>query len=98
MDVLVDVEARIDFEEDLGPLNTAGVRSEVARLQGEIEAALRTARQGALLRNGLQARGGGGGGGRARGRGQALLRVRPLFAMAGLATHNSRPVMPCAPF
>ncbi|KIZ05706.1 tRNA modification GTPase mnmE [Monoraphidium neglectum] len=57
LDVLVEVEARIDFEEDLGPLDTDAVKRDVAALQRDIEAALRTARQGALLRNGLQARG-----------------------------------------
>ena len=71
IDLLVEVEARIDFEEDLGPLDAPAARARVAELQGEIEAALRTARQGALLRNGLQVSvlvglawlaGGGGGG------------------------------------
>jgi tRNA modification GTPase len=50
----VEVEARLDFEEDLGPLDCDAVRDSVAGLQRDIEAALRTAREGALLRNGLQ--------------------------------------------
>lgn len=54
IDVLVEVEARIDFEEDLGPLDSDQIKARVADLQTEIEEALRTARQGALLRNGLQ--------------------------------------------
>ncbi|KAI8468364.1 MAG: P-loop containing nucleoside triphosphate hydrolase protein [Monoraphidium minutum] len=54
LDILVEVEARIDFEEDLGPLDVPSIKEAVASLQRAIEAALRTARQGALLRNGLQ--------------------------------------------
>ncbi len=56
IDVLVEVEARLDFEEDLGPLDCDKVKADVAGLQRAIEGALRTARQGALLRNGLQVR------------------------------------------
>jgi len=62
IDVLVEVEARLDFEEDLGPLDADAVRADVGALQREIEGALRTARQGALLRNGLQVRAAGSGG------------------------------------
>ncbi|GBF90356.1 tRNA modification GTPase-like protein, partial [Raphidocelis subcapitata] len=54
IDALVEVEARLDFEEDLGPLDSEAVRASVSGLQQDIEAALRTAREGALLRNGLQ--------------------------------------------
>ena len=54
MDLIVELEARLDFEEDLGPVDAQQLQQQVAELQEEIEEALRTAKQGTLLRNGLQ--------------------------------------------
>lgn len=54
MDLLVELEARLDFDEDLPPMDQEGLQQDVADLQAQIEAALRTAREGSLLRNGLQ--------------------------------------------
>jgi tRNA modification GTPase len=54
MDLLVELEARLDFDEDLPPMDLEGLQQDVADLQAQIEAALRTAREGSLLRNGLQ--------------------------------------------
>ncbi len=55
IDLLAEVEARLDFDEDLPPLDAADVRARIASLQQDIEDALRTAKQSRLLRNGLQA-------------------------------------------
>lgn len=52
--VLAEVEARIDFEDDVGPVDRDAVSLAIATAQQRLERALRTARTGSLLRRGLQ--------------------------------------------
>lgn len=53
--LLAELEARLDFDEDLPAMDEQRLRDAVTGLQVALEEALRTARQGALLRTGLQA-------------------------------------------
>lgn len=52
--LLAELEARLDFDEDLPAADNGRLRQQVESLQQQIEAALRTARRGQLLRTGLQ--------------------------------------------
>ncbi|MBC6420082.1 MAG: tRNA uridine-5-carboxymethylaminomethyl(34) synthesis GTPase MnmE, partial [Prochloron sp. SP5CPC1] len=54
VDILAEVEARIDFEEDLPPLNEKEIRGSIGKVLGEVKAILATANQGELLREGLK--------------------------------------------
>ena len=54
LDLLVEMDARIDFDEDLPPLNVETVVERIRAVAESIAAALSTARQGQLLRTGLQ--------------------------------------------
>ncbi|MBD2114195.1 MULTISPECIES: tRNA uridine-5-carboxymethylaminomethyl(34) synthesis GTPase MnmE [Cyanophyceae] len=54
LDVLAEVEARIDFEDDLPPLDEKTVRSQVATVLAEIDRILATTESGELLRTGLK--------------------------------------------
>ncbi|MBW4463261.1 MAG: tRNA uridine-5-carboxymethylaminomethyl(34) synthesis GTPase MnmE [Nodosilinea sp. WJT8-NPBG4] len=54
LDVLAEVEARIDFEDDLPPLDEKTVRSQLTAVLAEIERMLTTAESGELLRTGLK--------------------------------------------
>jgi tRNA modification GTPase len=54
LDVLAEVEARIDFEDDLPPLDQTLVGSQVAAVLIEVERILATAESGELLRTGLK--------------------------------------------
>ncbi|MBW4485250.1 MAG: tRNA uridine-5-carboxymethylaminomethyl(34) synthesis GTPase MnmE [Tildeniella torsiva UHER 1998/13D] len=54
LDVLAEVEARIDFEDDLPPLDEKVVRSQLAAVLTEVERLLATAESGELLRTGLK--------------------------------------------
>lgn len=54
LDILAEIEARIDFEEDLAPLDDKGIISEVERILTEITRLLATADKGELLRTGLK--------------------------------------------
>lgn len=54
LSALAEVEARIDFEEDVGPVDRDDIASQIAESQRRVEGALRTARAGSLLRRGLQ--------------------------------------------
>ncbi|KAG2494350.1 hypothetical protein HYH03_007407 [Edaphochlamys debaryana] len=54
LDLLAELEARLDFDEDLPPMEESGIKAEIERIQAGIEQALRTARTGNLLRRGLQ--------------------------------------------
>jgi tRNA modification GTPase len=54
LDILAEIEARIDFEEDLPPLDDKSIISEVERISAEIAKLLATADQGELLRTGLK--------------------------------------------
>ncbi|WP_052050877.1 tRNA uridine-5-carboxymethylaminomethyl(34) synthesis GTPase MnmE [Leptolyngbya sp. KIOST-1] len=54
LDILAEVEARIDFEDDLPPLEEALVRQQVDQALGEVDRILATAESGELLRTGLK--------------------------------------------
>jgi len=54
LDQLAELEARVDFEEDLPPLDAAGVAAELAAVRRELERLVAEARQGELLREGLR--------------------------------------------
>ncbi|MEM7795653.1 MAG: tRNA uridine-5-carboxymethylaminomethyl(34) synthesis GTPase MnmE [Cyanobacteria bacterium P01_C01_bin.118] len=54
LDVLAEVEARIDFADDLPPLDEAGVQQQLKTILAEVSHVLATAHQGELLRAGLK--------------------------------------------
>lgn len=54
LDILAEVEARIDFEDDLPPLDEASIRRQLDALGAEINQLLTTAEQGERLRTGLK--------------------------------------------
>ncbi|MBW4618296.1 MAG: tRNA uridine-5-carboxymethylaminomethyl(34) synthesis GTPase MnmE [Cyanosarcina radialis HA8281-LM2] len=54
LDILAEIEARIDFEEDLPPLDEAAVKTQMEELLAEVTKILATAEQGELLRTGLK--------------------------------------------
>jgi len=54
LDVLAEIEARVDFADDLPPLDETDVRSQLNAILDQITHILATADQGALLRSGLK--------------------------------------------
>ena len=54
LELLAELEARLDFDEDMPSMDLERLKGQVDKLQQGIEAALRTARQSTLLRQGLQ--------------------------------------------
>jgi len=54
LDILAEVEARIDFEDDLPPLDEHHIRAQLATVLERVEQILATAEQGELLRTGLK--------------------------------------------
>jgi tRNA modification GTPase len=54
LDVLAEIEARIDFEEDLPPLDEAQTVLEIKHILDELSTILATADRGELLRSGLK--------------------------------------------
>lgn len=54
LDILAEVEARIDFEDDLPPLNEALIRSQFDQVLADVTRILATADRGELLRTGLK--------------------------------------------
>lgn len=54
LDILAEIEARIDFEEDLPPLDEAAVIASIEQILAELTAILATANRGELLRTGLK--------------------------------------------
>jgi tRNA modification GTPase len=54
LDQLAELEARVDFEEDLPPLDAAAVVAALAAVRAELETMVAEARQGAVLRDGLR--------------------------------------------
>ena len=54
LDLLAEIEARIDFEEDLPPLDLDDVTAQIAALAGQIGQIVATADRGELLRSGLK--------------------------------------------
>jgi tRNA modification GTPase len=54
LDILAEIEARIDFEEDLPPLDYKVIISEIERISADVSRILATADKGELLRTGLK--------------------------------------------
>jgi tRNA modification GTPase len=54
LDILAEVEARIDFEEDLAPLNPAEIAAQLTQVLAEVTQILATVDRGELLRSGLK--------------------------------------------
>ncbi|MBF2027796.1 MAG: tRNA uridine-5-carboxymethylaminomethyl(34) synthesis GTPase MnmE [Oscillatoriales cyanobacterium C42_A2020_001] len=54
IDLLAEIEARIDFEEDLPPLDEEDTKRRLQQVLDEVEQILATAEQGELLRSGLK--------------------------------------------
>ena len=54
LDILAEIEARIDFEEDLPPLDDKGIISQINQIAAEITKLVSTKDQGELLRTGLK--------------------------------------------
>ncbi|MGI8504872.1 MAG: tRNA uridine-5-carboxymethylaminomethyl(34) synthesis GTPase MnmE [Hassallia sp.] len=54
LDILAEIEARIDFEEDLPPLDHEAIISEIEKVTAEIIKLLATSDKGELLRTGLK--------------------------------------------
>ena len=54
LDILAEVEARIDFADDLPPLNEAEIEQQLKDVLTQVQQILATAEQGELLRNGLK--------------------------------------------
>lgn len=54
LDILAEIEARIDFEEDLPPLNEENIQAQLQQVLAEVNQILATADQGELLRSGLK--------------------------------------------
>lgn len=54
LEILAEVEARIDFADDLPPLDEAAVKAQLAVVLADVEKILATADRGQLLRTGLK--------------------------------------------
>lgn len=54
LEILAELDARLDFDEDLPPLDHMGTILRLERAEDRIKIALETSRQGRLLRSGLQ--------------------------------------------
>ncbi|HEY9602192.1 MAG TPA: tRNA uridine-5-carboxymethylaminomethyl(34) synthesis GTPase MnmE [Allocoleopsis sp.] len=54
LDILAEIEARIDFEEDLPPLDEVAVAAQIEQVLAEVTQILQTADRGELLRSGLK--------------------------------------------
>lgn len=54
LDILAEIEARIDFEEDLPPLDEAAIQAQLHSVLNEVNHLLTTADRGELLRTGLK--------------------------------------------
>jgi tRNA modification GTPase len=54
LDILAEIEARIDFEDDLPPLDDKGIISQINQIAAEITKLVSTKDQGELLRTGLK--------------------------------------------
>ncbi|MBF2047826.1 MAG: tRNA uridine-5-carboxymethylaminomethyl(34) synthesis GTPase MnmE [Leptolyngbya sp. IPPAS B-1204] len=54
LDILAEVEARIDFEDDLPPLDEEAIKQQLRQALAEVEQILATADRGELLRTGLK--------------------------------------------
>jgi tRNA modification GTPase len=54
LEILAEIEARIDFEEDLPPLNEVEIQAQLRQVVTEVEQILQTADRGELLRSGIK--------------------------------------------
>lgn len=54
LDILAEIEARLDFEEDLPPLDETQIRRRLGQMVEEVQAILATTEAGALLRTGIK--------------------------------------------
>ena len=54
LDILAEIEARIDFEEDLPPLDEKAISQGLETILEQVQTILTTAERGELLRNGLK--------------------------------------------
>ncbi len=54
LDILAEIEARIDFEEDIAPLDDSYIKAEIAQILAEVKKIISTADKGELLRTGLK--------------------------------------------
>jgi len=54
LDILAEVEARIDFADDLPPLDEVEIKQQLEHVLAQVKQILATAEQGELLRNGLK--------------------------------------------
>ncbi|KAL4534575.1 hypothetical protein Ndes2437A_g05348 [Nannochloris sp. 'desiccata'] len=54
LDLLVEMDVRLDFDEDLPPLDVEAITNRIKNVAVKVAAALATARQGQLLQTGLQ--------------------------------------------
>jgi tRNA modification GTPase len=54
LDILAEIEARIDFEEDLPPLDQPGILTAIDQVSATVSQLLATAERGELLRTGLK--------------------------------------------
>ncbi len=54
LETLAEIEARIDFEEDLPPLDESVIKAQIEQLLSEVSKIMATADQGELLRTGLK--------------------------------------------
>lgn len=54
LDILAEIEARIDFEEDLPPLDDNLIKAEIEQILAEVRKIISTADRGELLRTGLK--------------------------------------------
>jgi len=54
LDQLAELEARVDFEEDLPPLDGAALTAQLCAVRQQLQQLVAEARQGALLRDGLR--------------------------------------------
>lgn len=54
VEVLAEIEARIDFADDLPPLDETAVQAQIEQIRDQVSRILETANQGELLRSGLK--------------------------------------------
>jgi tRNA modification GTPase len=54
LSIVAEIEARLDFDEDLPPFDEEEITRRLQSVQARVEAALSTSRQGQLLRTGMQ--------------------------------------------
>ena len=54
VELLAEVEARIDFDDEVPPVDAAALSGDVAAVQAALETALATSRRGRVLRSGIQ--------------------------------------------